>query len=167
MWLKILTWLDIFTEKASNIFHYIGSVILAVMMFFTFADVAGRYFLKQPIKGSFEVTEYMLAILISFSIAYCGVKKGHIHVDVLTMRLPQRVQDILNSITQPLGFILIFLTTWHTVRFALSLHASGMSSTVLVIPKYPFVFIAAVGLGLYSLVLLKDFMESLYKAVKR
>lgn len=137
------------------------------MMFFTFVDVGGRYFFKMPVKGSFELTEYMLSILISLSVAYCGVKKGHIHVDVLTMRLSERTRDIINCFIQPLTVVLMALTTWHTFRYIFVLYASHLSSTVLVIPRYPFVAVTAVGLFLYTLVLLKDFLESLHRTVKQ
>ena len=48
----------------SRIINGIGVGILAIIMIFTVTDIALRYFLDRPIASSFELTEFMMAIVV-------------------------------------------------------------------------------------------------------
>ena len=54
----------------------IGMVSLAAMMFLIAADVVLRYFFNKPITGDYELVQFMLVIMISLGLAYCGLRKA-------------------------------------------------------------------------------------------
>lgn len=166
MWLsKAADALNKVIRPVSKWFHSIGVGILAVMMFLTAADVALRDL--KPILGSFDLTEYMMAIIVSCGLAYCAVMKGHVKVDLVVSRFPQRVQAIIDTVTGLLGLILFSLISWQCFVYAKLQLASGVTSSVLLIPVFPFVGVVGLGSALLTIVLLSDFLNYLSRAVSR
>ena len=168
MWLtKATSWLSRVVEPISRVLHYVGVGILAVMMFLTAADVALRYLFNRPIMGSYELTGFMMALLISFGLAYCGVEKGHVIVDLAISRFPQRTKTIVGSVTCLFSLVLLSLITWQGAIYAKLQFYSHYSSTVLMIPFFPFVGAVAFGIGIFCLVVLRDFFDFLSQSVNK
>lgn len=101
-----LSWLFYPVTRYLNI---IGLVFLSLMMCLTAVDVIGRYIFNRPITGALELTEFMMAVVVAFGLSYTQVKKGHVNVDVVTSKLPKKVQEVINSITCLLFLFLLFL----------------------------------------------------------
>ncbi len=168
MWLsKAADLLNRLVRPASGALHSIGISVLGLMMLLTAADITLHYVFNRPIVGSFDLSEYMMAIVVSFSLAYCAIMKGHVKVDMVVSRLPQRVQAIINSITGFVGFGLFSLVTWQCFVYMKLLFASKVTSSVLHIPPYPFAALVGFGSAWLTLALLADFFDSLSKAVRR
>lgn len=168
MWLsKAANSLNKVVRPVSQVMHGVGVGVLAVMMFFTGADVTLRYVFNRPIGGSVELTQYMMAIIVAFGLAYCAVMKGHVRVDFAISRFPPRTQAIINSITGLLGFGLFSVATWQLFLYIKELFDSGQSSVVMLIPAFPFVAVVALGGVTLCLVLLADFLDFLSQAVRQ
>lgn len=144
----------------------VGAGAIAVMMCLTAVDVFLRYFFNRPVAGSWELTNYLMVISISLTLAYCAIMKGHVRVEVIVSLFPQRVQAIIRSIVTLLGLGLFSLLTWQSAIQAEVMRSSGSYSTVLHLPVYPFVWVLFVGSALISLVFLRDLYESVAQAVK-
>ena len=168
MWLiRLAVWLRWAALPLIRIFSGIGCAILFLMMILTGADVALRYIFNSPIMGSMEVTEYMMAILVSFGLAYAAINKGNIRAEFILCRLPQMVQKICNSITSLLGLSLFFTATWVFFQYAIEQYIANVSSTVLHIPMFPFIFLVALASLLLTIVLIAEFFEFLYQGIKK
>jgi TRAP-type C4-dicarboxylate transport system permease small subunit len=168
MWLgKAADTIYRFISPVSKVLVGIGSAALAAMMFLTAADVTLRYVFNKPIMGAFDLTVYMMVILFAFALPYCAVKKGHISVDLLIGRLPQKVQTIINTITAPLGLGLFVLIAWQAIVYMLIQKETNIASTVLNIPRYPFVGLLFIGVACLSVVLLADFLKTLSEVSKK
>jgi len=152
-------------EPITRFFFYVGLAFLAGMMLLTTADVIGRYFFNSPILGSFEITEYLMVILMATSLAYCGIVKGHVEIELVTDRLPKKVQIILGCITSFLGVVLFAFITWQSFLYIGDMAASKVATTVLNIPAWPFVIILAIGVTIFCLVLILRFLEYLCEAL--
>ena len=135
------------------------------MMFLTASDVILRYVFNRPLVGAFDLTEYMMAIVVAFGLAYCAMMKGHVRVDLIVERFPQRAQAVIDSVTGLLSLGLFSLITWQCFVNIKLQFDSGVTSTVLLIPVFPFVGMVGIGSALLSLILLIDFLESLSRAV--
>ena len=168
MWLsKAADLLSRIIRPASEALHSVGVIVLGLMMLLTAGDVALRYLFNWPIMGSFDLTVYMMAIVVAFGLAYCAVMKGHVRVEMLVSRLPQRAQVIIDSITCLVGLGLFSLITWQCFVNMKLLFASELTSSVLLIPVFPFAGVVGVGSACLTLVLLTDFIDSLSQAVRR
>lgn len=163
---KAAKWVERLTSPLITIVHRVGLAILLLMMLLTVGNVVGRRFFKAPISGTFELTEFMLALVVFFAIAYTQVRKGHISIDVVVSRFSPRAQAIIASITYFFSLGLFSLVTWQSAVHANRLFEGHNVSGVLSVPIYPFVIAVAVGSLLFCLVLLADFLKSLAKAVK-
>ncbi|MFH1123544.1 MAG: TRAP transporter large permease subunit [Pseudomonadota bacterium] len=138
----------------------IGSVVLIAMMLVTTVDVIGRYIFNSPLTGANEIAEYLQVLVVYFGIAYTAVQKGHVAVDVLFNRLPQRGQGFLISFVSLAGAALFAVIAWESIVQSLVFKAAMRSSPVLDVPVWPFVLVVAFGSGILSLVLLSDFIGS-------
>jgi len=154
-------------QFASTVSHRVGISILLAMMFLTAADVFGRYFLKRPIVGAYELQEYLMVCVVSLTLAYCAAEKTHVVVDILVSRFPQRAQATIGAITTLVGLCLCSVITWQAVMYVQRMLVSGLVSATLKIPRYPFTGVLVFGMALFCLVLLKDFFEFLSRAVRK
>jgi TRAP-type C4-dicarboxylate transport system permease small subunit len=155
------------TGLVARILLLIGASILSVMMFLTMADVVLRYVFGSPVSGAYEMTQYMMAIVIPFGIVYCAHEKGHVSVDVLFDLLPKRIQGVFSCITSLIVIVLFILIAWQNVLFVHETYESGLTSAVLYIPSYPFVGTIALGFVVLCLVLLADFLNILLETVSK
>lgn len=60
----------------------IAALDLAAMMLLTFLDVVGRKFFASPIYGAYEVTEFMMGVLIFSALPLVTASEGHVTIDV-------------------------------------------------------------------------------------
>jgi TRAP-type C4-dicarboxylate transport system permease small subunit len=73
----------------------IGMVAMTVMMVFVALDVTLRKLANMPILGSIEITQFMLAICVSFGLAQCTIDKGHVTIDLFVAKLTTRTKALL------------------------------------------------------------------------
>ena len=160
----------LFLEKAvfpvSRFLLFIGQITLIFMVMLTVADVFLRYVLNRPILGSYELTEFMMAVLVFSTIGYTMVVKGHVVVDLVFTKLPQRSKDILECITSFIAFILFAVVAWRNALQASTAWGRNDVTAELFIPISPFILFVAIGIAVLSLVLFTQFIQSLAKAIK-
>ena len=168
MWLsKAADSLNRFIHPAVGVLHSVGVGVLAALMVLTAGDVILRYVFNRPIIGSYDLTEYMMAIVVSFGLAYCAFLKGHVRVDIVVSHFPQRIQSAIDSITGLLSVFLFSLITWQCFVYMKLLFDSGLDSTVLLIPRFPFTGLVCLGSAFLTIVLLADLLEFLSKVVRK
>lgn len=149
----------------SLILHSVADGVLALMMFLTAFDVILRYLFRSPILGSFELTEYMMTIVVAFGIAYCYVLRRHVVVDIIVSRASPRAQAITDFITGIVSLVLFCLIAWQSGLQTIIEFNSKLVSAVLLIPVYPFVAVVAFGSAVMAFVILVFCIESLARAV--
>ncbi len=146
--------------RLSLVLAAVAAVVLAFMMFLMVTDVFCRYLLNRPILGAFEITEFMMIILVFFSIARAQIKKAHISVDVLILKLPRRTQQIFQAIGSLLGLGLFSLMAWQMALHALRVYRAHQRSIDLGLPVFPFALMAALGTAIFCLTLIVSAMNS-------
>ena len=151
----------------SRWFHRAGGWVLFVMMGLSMVDVFLRYVFNQPVPGGMELSEYMMVILIAFSLPYTGLIKRHITVDLIISRFSPRVQAIVNSITTMASLCFFSVVTWQSGLYVKATVHSGWKSPMLGIPTFPFVGVVTISCGMLCLVFLADLLKSVYEAIKK
>ncbi len=150
--LKKLGWL-------SSKLSYLGAAALFVMMLLTAADVTGRYLFNKPILGAFEITEFLVLILIFSFLAPTQAHKTHVSVDLLLGRLPKRWQKIIGIFNHIVCLVLMGLFVWMSTLRAFELKQFVEASPNLGIPKYPFAFFVVVGCAVLGLEYIRDLIR--------
>lgn len=142
--------------RPSRLLCYIGSISLFLMMCLTAADVIGRYVFNSPITGVFEITEFLVLIVIFSFIGYTQSQKTHVAVDMLVNLFPKSIRYILGLVNHVICLLLMGLITWMGAQSALELMEVGEATPNLGIPTYPFVFFLVLGCAVLCLEYLKD-----------
>lgn len=150
-------------SKYSSIFI---ALILSAMMFLTFIDVCGRYFLTRPVPGAYEISTFMMGIMVSFALAYTASKKAHIRVDIITQFIRDKKKAWFDLVAYGLAFIFYVLVVWQGVLHAVTYIRNKQVSGVLYIPIYPFIFIMVIGLSFIVLVFLRNLLESIQEVTR-
>ena len=138
----------------------VGMAMILPLMLLTFADVMLRGFFNKPIPGSFEISQYILAIFILLGAAYTQQVKGHVGVDFVTSRLSPRLRACCEILTTLLSLFIIAIVVWQGWVEGI---AEKAVSDQLRIPQYPFRVLVAVGGFLLWLELLIDLFGSFGK----
>jgi TRAP-type C4-dicarboxylate transport system permease small subunit len=134
-----------------------GMIFVIPLMLLTTGDVVGRSFFNKPIAGTFELSEFMLAIIILLSAAYTQQVKGHVSVDFRTSRFPPRVQGTLQVLTTLLSLAIITIVIWQGL--VLGLEEKAVTDQ-LRIPKAPFKILVGICGGLLWLQLFFDLVDA-------
>ena len=142
--------------KCSSFLSGLGAIALFGMMALTMADVIGRYLFNSPILGAFEITEFLVLILIFSFLGYAQAHKVHVSVDLLITMFPRKVQRVIDLINHTVCFLLMILIAWMGAVNALDLMEVGEASPNLSIPDYPFAFFLALGCAVTCVEFLRD-----------
>lgn len=125
--------------------RWLVMIAVVFMMLITVVDVALRKFFLSPILG---VTEYsqMIMVVILLAAASTGMADGHIKVDLVTSRLPEKVQHILEIITLLLTFGMSVLMATSVASAGFRAINSGLKFLTVKISQAPFILLYALGL---------------------
>lgn len=148
-------------KPLSRVVNAIGMVMMTVMMIFVTLDVTLRKLVSMPILGSIEITQFMLAICVSFGLAQCTIDKGHVVVDLFVSRLTTRARARLGIVTGMLAFLSCLMVTWQLFNYIFIIKEVNNVSSVLKIPMWPFVALVTFGFVLFCFVLFIQFLEYL------
>lgn len=147
-------------------FSVIGAIGLVVMMFLITIDVAGRFFFDKPFIGTYEIVEFLMIIVIFLAFPYGQVKKQHVNVELFSQLLKGRSRAVLDSFTYLAGFVMFVMVTYAAIKQTLKIFEAEQSSQVLLIPQWPVVAVMAIGIALFTLVLLLDLFTNLRKIIR-
>ncbi len=128
-----------YLERPGKYFNVIASVAVSTMMLLSTADVVLRLFGK-PIPGAYELVGFIGTIIVSFALGFTSLEKGHIAVELLYRKLPQRTQLAIETFTNTVSFLFFGLITYQAFIYALDMRKSGEVSPTLQMPVYPFIF---------------------------
>ena len=164
-------WVEQIASVPSKTLHWLSMAVLLSLMLMTVGDVVGRYLVGiipglGPVPGSFELTEFMLAVIVLTAIGHTQMKDEHISIDLIVEKFSPKVQAIIDTVTNFLSLAMFALVTWRTIKYAQLLYESHDVSGVLRLPVYPFLVIAAIGTFMFSLAMLSSTLRSLRKVVR-
>jgi TRAP-type transport system small permease protein len=144
----------------------VAMLLTLLMVFVTVADVLGRLFFTQ-IPGVFELTRLTLGVIVFTSLGWSQINKVHIAINLFVSRIPfiwQNLIDVFNYLVASVTFSLAF---WQMLKYADRLYNVKQVTAVLGIPIHPWVFISAVGVLFFTLVLIWDLIVAVSKLFGR
>ncbi len=151
-------------ERVVRFSATVGMVFILPLMLITTGDVLGRGILNKPIAGTFEVSEYMLAIIILLGTAYTQQVKGHVAIDFLTMRFSKKTQLMCQAVTLLLSLFIVTIVVWQ--GFKLGIEETGVTDQ-LRIPKAPFKILVGIGGVLLWLQILFNALDAIMRLKRR
>jgi TRAP-type C4-dicarboxylate transport system permease small subunit len=165
------SWLTRFLDAVSRIVSSFSSVTGIVFIFgmttLITVDVFGRY-IGHSTQVADEFSRYMLVGLAFLGLAYTQRKKRHIQITIITSRLSQRTQDIIQIGVLIVGFLFASWLVWITwEKYALvMLAADRRSLTTVATPLWIPATMVPVGLGMFALELLIEIRMAIINLLK-
>jgi TRAP-type C4-dicarboxylate transport system permease small subunit len=126
----------------------VGMVFVIPLMLLTTVDVISRAAWSKPIAGTFELSEYLLAIIILLGAAYTQQVKGHVGVDFVTKRFGPRLKALCETLSNLGCMFILALLVWQGYLRAME---ETTVSDMLRMPQAPFrMLVAVAGLTLFA-----------------
>jgi TRAP-type C4-dicarboxylate transport system permease small subunit len=127
----VLRWINRWAVRASGA---ILLVILATVLF----DIFVRYVFNYSAGWSFDLTSYGLLFVVFLGAAYTLDRDGHIRIDFLLTRLPERARLRAETGAEALSVIFVALLLWATAReTVIAVRGGWVSPSIYAIPlKY-------------------------------
>src|SRR4029453_19672989 len=100
-------------ERVASWLARIAAVALALIAVVTLCDVVARKVFNSGFTFTVEMTELAMALIVFLGVGLITHQRGHIVVDVVTLRLSARARVWLGLVTNilSLGFVL-FMVWW-------------------------------------------------------
>lgn len=139
---------------AEGLLGGIVGVLLMAMMLITVVDVIGRYALRQPVPGAYELVELTLAVVIFMALPLVCLKDEHIAVTLLIERFAARTRQVHAGIVSMLCAGVLAVVAWRLYAHAAQLASYGEVTVFLRLPKGPigYTMAALSALGAVALV---------------
>jgi len=136
--------IDVVVERwASRTLGAVTALTLFAMMLLTFADVSGRYLLRQPVYGGYEVTEFLMGILIFSGLPILCAREGHVAIDVFDSFIPKKWRRRHLAVVNLISAVVLGILSWRMLMQALELWRNNEVTMTLKIPHGPFALLFA------------------------
>ena len=146
---RVIAWI-------SNIIGYVGYVGIVAIMLLIAVDVIARGILKSGILGSYEIVERMLLVTIFAAFAFTQTHRGHVHVTLFVSKLPKKLGMVIFGLLGLLSTAASVFCAYAIVEQGNYSYTAGTHTGVLLIPLYPFYYIAAFCTVIFAITLLWD-----------
>ena len=131
---------------------YTSLILYPALVLCTVYEVVARYVFHAPTIWAFDITFMLHGSLFMLTGAYALQKKSHIRIDVLSTRLPDRVQHAVNLLAYACLFLPAIGVVAHaTIRRSYSAFMTGEVELVSAWGPTIWPFFSALALGLVLL----------------
>ena len=140
-----MTWIIAVIRRFNLWMHYVAGLALMGLLALTVADITGRSAFNNPVPGTVEITTLVLVVVVYLGLAHSEDLGDHITVDLLYVRVGDRMKRVLDFFADALTVAVLGLMAFQLFRFSFRQQDSGAESPVLQWPVWPFVVVAALG----------------------
>jgi TRAP-type transport system small permease protein len=141
-------------HKIAHAINGAGIAVIFLLMLLTVADVILRKMFNKGILGTLEISEFMMAVIVYFSLAEAELKDRNVNVDLFVKRLSRKSRALIDALVKMLGFVFYCFIAFAVFSYAALMKSSGEVSLDLWLPRYPLIYVVAAALLFFSVVLL-------------
>jgi TRAP-type C4-dicarboxylate transport system permease small subunit len=116
-----------------------GTALFAIMAL-TFFDVLGRKFLDNSIRGSLELTELLMVVVIFGALPLVSARGEHVEFDSLDPYLPQWLRRAQAALVHTLCGVVLLALGWLMWGTGTQFLQNGETTAQLLILKAPFIW---------------------------
>lgn len=113
-----------FIHKVNRIMTELSGLSLGFIVVFILIDIITRT-LSRPVRGASEMAIFAMVIAVYLGFPYCEEKKGHVRVEALLCRLPDKYRKILNLLSYFLVFLMLGIVVFALGKYALLTYNTG------------------------------------------
>lgn len=137
-----------------SVLGWLSALPVALIVVLTFADVLGRYIFSSPVRGSVELIEYAMALVIFSALPLVTRNRGHVTVSLIDGLFKGAAARAKTVLCDAISALALGLLTWRLGVQGLEDWTSGTSTVVLNLPHAPLSFALAAFAGISTLVVL-------------
>lgn len=140
----------------------LGALVLLIMLMVTIVDVVADKLLQSPFPGATELIMSIMPISVCAFLLSVQIKKRHIVIDLLVIRLSLKARVALQLLTQPCALFLFGLLTWLTIPMAVhSVKIGEHTGGNVGVPMYPAKVMIPIATGLVTIQLIIELVRTL------
>jgi tripartite ATP-independent transporter DctM subunit len=159
-------WIDKAVNPLASFINCIGAGLVLVIVSVIGADVCMRYLLNHPIPGTVEITEFVLPLVVFFSVAYAAVEKRHVGIDLFYEHLGDKSRAIVDAFTAILSVYVVSIITWRLFSYWVQQFITGERGDILGLPHWPAILLSASGCIVLVVVLIAGALRSAGQVMK-
>ncbi len=141
-------------DGLSRALAWLSAMPVALIVLLTFADVFGRYVFASPLRGSVEIIEYAMAMVIFSALPLVTRQRGHISVSLIDNMVKGAAERWKVLLCDSISVIALGLLTWRLWVKGLDDLKSKAATVVLKMPHAPLSFVLSVLAGLTAVLML-------------
>ncbi|MEW6138354.1 MAG: TRAP transporter small permease subunit [Thermodesulfobacteriota bacterium] len=152
-------------DRFNEVFGKFVALLIVPLIFVVVYEVIARRVFQSPTVWAFEMTVYLYGAHFLLGAAYAHLHDRHVRIDILSQRLPEKVQIWLSIIT----FLIIFVPfvgclSYAAVQYAAhSVAVREYSWSAWKPPLYPYKLVMPVALILLFVQGLARFIRDIYR----
>jgi TRAP-type C4-dicarboxylate transport system permease small subunit len=153
-----------------HISRYLGNIgitlTLPAMIILTTVDVVLRYLFNAPIFGAHDVSCLLMMLLVFSSLPYCWVERGHVRMELLVRRFPDRGKNLSWALAAGFGAFVWGMVAYYSFVYlsrALEHHEITQEAEIVL---WPFRIFFTAGASMFSLQMFVDFLKYLKRFVR-
>jgi TRAP-type C4-dicarboxylate transport system permease small subunit len=120
---------------AARLLSHVAAIALIGMVAVNVIDVGLRSGLNQPIYGTYELVELLLAAAAFFVIAEAFLTDSHITIELIDQVVPPRAVDVLRACGMAATVVFLVLLSWFMIQPAVDMVAFDEVTFDLRMPK--------------------------------
>lgn len=148
----------------------IGGIALVAVVVMSVASIAGRAAIDwglAPIEGDYEYVQFGCVIALAAFMPWCQVNRGHVRVDILFVKAPDRVRILTELIGDLALLTLSSIIVWRLYLGTLDKLKVHESTFILQLPVWWGYAAALVGMTVFALTCLHSVWRDLNDFVAR
>ena len=143
------------TRGLERILGWLSALPVALIVALTFADVLGRYIFSVPVRGSVEMIEYAMALLIFSALPLVTRQRGHVTVSLIDNLFKGRARLVQLVLCDIISAGALALLTWRLFLQGQEDLDAGTTTIVLGLPHAPLSFALSLFAGISTLLILR------------
>ena len=152
--------------RSGTVFANITSLGIIVMILIGTIDVIGSELFNEPLPTTYEATEALMVVVTFGGLAFVQRKKLNINVDLLVRHFPPKLQIVSELVSNLIGLLFFGAFTWYGASFFWeSFEIKEYAEALIPFPIYPTKFVMLLGVGLVTLQLLVDTVQTVERMV--
>lgn len=149
-------------DLLSRTLGWFSALPVALIVILTFADVLGRYVFSSPVRGSLEMIEFAMALVIFTALPLITRQRGHVTVSLIDGMFKSSASRKLKTIVcDAISALALSLLTWRLYIQGQDDLKSGSATIVLNLPHAPLSFALTFFAGLTTCLVLALIWQTL------
>lgn len=153
-------------NRSSRIGDLAAAVALFVMMSVTVVDVVGRYVFRMPLPASFEITEYLMGLLVFIAVPLAAQHNENIRINLFDRFMSGAVIRVREAAFGVLAAAVALGIGWRVFVLADQMRGYGDSTQTLHMPLAPLGYFIAASLLLTAAIFLVRAAQSIRGRVR-